>query len=500
MKVIGTIKPLGNNPVVENKDVAGGIKIVKTIQDMYKLNAPTIENGSLVYVTENKLFYIATITNGNVDFSLWQTTGDTSDATADYQKLLEQINAVSDEVDTANNTSKDAFKLAEEASTSIANLKTTVDSHTSTLATYNSAHVSMNTQIATNKSDISKLNTSITNTDTTVSGLSNTLDSVQATIGGYSEKINKIDTIEDSIGSINTKITSNENKLSTQQSQIASINTSVSALQENIDNMATSDTIKDINTKISTIETSVSANTKSITTTNSNVTTLTKTVESNKSSVDSQITSINNSLTTANSNITSLQNKVSGYDSSISNINTSIGTINSNITNVQETVGKYEEEIESVGNSVDVLIQNSLYNKPKYTNCTSATSLQTSIGSCIASIDDNDIPVAYLARITAELNVNQTIDNTWFQAVSTSKNMPREIHCILRNTGEDEMTVTINNYTSDNYNIYVTGDIEDNVTSISGGTFAELSIMFFANAIGNWDCYIMVDYEDTYTL
>jgi chromosome segregation ATPase len=500
MKVIGTIKPLGNNPVVENKDVAGGFKVVKTIQDMYKLNAPTIEDGSLVYVTENKLFYIATITNGSVSFSLWQTTGDTSDSTADYQKLLEQINAVSEDVDSANNTARDAFKLAEQSNTSVAELKTQVDTNTSLLGTYNSTHISMSAQIATNKSDIAKLNTSVTNTNTTVGNLSNTLDGVQETVSGYSEKIDKIDTIEDSVDSLSTKITSNENKLSSQQTQIANINTSISSLEENVSNMATSDTITAINSKITTIESNVSANAKSITTTNSNVSTLTKTVESNKSSVDSQITTLNNSLTTANSNITTLQNKVNGYDSSITNINTSIGTINSNITNVQETVGKYEEEVESVSNSIDTLIQNSLYNKPKYVKCTSATQLQTSIGSCIASMDDNDIPIAYLARITAELNINQTISNTWFQAVSTSNNMPREIHCILRNSGETDMTVTINNYTSDNYNIYVTGDIEDNVVTILGGTFAELSIMFFANAVGNWDCYIMVDYEDTYTL
>jgi chromosome segregation ATPase len=470
MKVIGTIKPLGNNPVVENKDIAGGIKIVKTIQEMYKLEAPTIEDGSPVYVTENKLFYIATITNGSVSFSLWQTTGDTSDSTADYQKLLEQINAVSEDVDSANNTAKDAFKLAEQSNTSVASLKTIVDSHTSSISNYNSVHISMSAQIATNKSDIAKLNTSVTDTNTTVGNLSNTLEGVQETIGGYSEKIDKIDTIQDSVDSLSTKTTSNENKVNSISSNLSTVQSNVKNLQNDLDQ---------VSMELNLVSESAS---------------------SSNNSLSIQINKINSSLTDINSNITSLQNKVSGYDTSIGNINTSIGTINSNITNVQETVGKYEEEVESVSNSVDTLIQNSLYNKPKYVKCTSATQLQTSIGSCIASMDDNDIPIAYLARITAELNINQTISDTWFQAVSISNNMPREIHCILRNTGEDDMTVTINNYTSDNYNIYVTGDVEDNEVTISGGTFAELSIMFFANAVGNWDCYIMVDYEDTYTL
>jgi predicted nucleic acid-binding Zn-ribbon protein len=449
MKVIGTIKPLGNNPVVENKDIAGGIKIVKTIQEMYKLNAPTIEDGSLVYVIENKLFYISTISNGNASFTLWQSTGEQSDSTADYQKLLEQINAVSEDVDSANNTAKDAFKYAEDAATSVASLKTTVDSHTSTLSTYNSTHISMSAQIATNKSDIAKLNTSVTDTNTDVGKLNNTISGVQATINGYSEKIDKIDTIEDNLGSLSTKITSNENKLSTQQTQIASINTSISSIKEDIDNIATNDTIEKIN-----------------------------------------------------SNITALQNKVNGYDSSISNINTSIGTINSNITNVQETVGKYEEEVESIGNSVDNLIESSLYNKPKYKNSVRyTTDLKQQIGSCMISSNEGDIPIAYLARVTFDAGVDQTVDSSWFVKTATNVNMPREIHCMIRNVDSgDVRTITFESLRNDEYNIYVMGDVDDNVVSITEGTFAEISIMFFANASGNWDAYIMVDYDESYTL
>jgi hypothetical protein len=308
MKVIGTIKPLGNNPVVENKDIAGGFKIVKTVNEMYKLTQPAIENGSLIYIIANKLFYIVEITNGVIDFSLWNI-GNDDGAHADYEKLLEQVSLLEDDVDSSKNTSKDAFKYAEQAN--------------------------------------------------------NTVNSI-----------------------------------------------------------------------VSTVDTNVT-----------------------------QITALDKSYTSLNSSVTDINNMISTYEESVDNVTT----------------------------SVNELVQNSLYPTPKYKKCMRANNeLQQTISSCLITDNTgNGIPYNYIAKITADVQVDQTVTDSWFKKISTSTKLPREIHCILKNTSESITTVDFDSYRDIEYNIYIAGDVENNTVNIKPGLFVELSIYFFANESGNWDSYII---------
>jgi hypothetical protein len=308
MKVIGTIKPLGNNPVVESKDVAGGFKIVQTVNEMYKLTQPTIENGSLIYITENKIFYIVEIINGVINFSLWNI-GNDDGAHADYEKLLEQISLLEDDVDSSKNTSKDAFKYAEQAN--------------------------------------------------------NTVNSILSTV-------------------------------------------------------------------------------------NTNTT---------------QITALDKSYT----------------------------SLNSSVTDINNTISTYEESVDNVTTSINELVQNSLYPTPKYKKCMKANSeLQQTISSCLITDNTgNGIPYNYIAKITADIQTDQTVTDAWFRKISTSTKLPREIHCILKNTSESITTVDFDSYRDTEYNIYIAGDVENNTVNIKPGLFIELSIYFFANESGNWDSYII---------
>jgi hypothetical protein len=308
MKVIGTIKPLGNNPVVESKDVAGGFKIVQTVNEMYKLTQPTIENGSLIYITENKIFYIVEIINGVINFSLWNI-GNDDGAHADYEKLLEQISLLEDDVDSSNNTSKDAFKYAEQAN--------------------------------------------------------NTVNSILSTV-------------------------------------------------------------------------------------NTNTT---------------QITALDKSYT----------------------------SLNSSVTDINNTISTYEESVDNVTTSINELVQNSLYPTPKYKKCMKLNNeLQQTISSCLITDNTgNGIPYNYIAKVTADIQVDQTVTDSWFRKISTTTKLPREIHCILKNTSENITTVDFDSYRDIEYNIYIAGDVENNIVNIKPGLFVELSIYFFANESGNWDSYII---------
>lgn len=181
--------------------------------------------------------------------------------------------------------------------------------------------------------------------------------------GNMSSPAARTDTVQD----INSRVTTQDSTIKTINSNIATIRSDVDTIDSTVkthdSKIETMDsTISTQGSKIETMESNISTNASNITTVNSDISNINSQIDNVNSSLtahDSRITANASNITAQNTTIEAMNSKVTANESSITAINSNISDINTNITNINTQISNMNSSLTSVES--DVAIFNSSF-------------------------------------------------------------------------------------------------------------------------------------------
>lgn len=188
--------------------------------------------------------------------------------------------------------------------------------------------------------------------------------------GNMSSPAARTDTVQD----INSRVTTQDSTIKTINSNIATIRSDVDTIDSTVkthdSKIETMDsTISTQGSKIETMESNISTNASNITTVNSDISNINSQIDNVNSSLtahDSRITANASNITAQNTTIEAMNSKVTANESSITAINSNISDINTNINNANSNITNINTQISNMNSSLtsvesDVAIFNSSF-------------------------------------------------------------------------------------------------------------------------------------------
>lgn len=188
--------------------------------------------------------------------------------------------------------------------------------------------------------------------------------------GNMSSPAARTDTVQD----INSRVTTQDSTIKTINSNIATIRSDVDTIDSTVkthdSKIETIDsTISTQDSKIETMESNISTNASNITTINSDISNINSQIDNVNSSLtahDSRITANASNITAQNTTIEAMNSKITANESSITAINSNISDINTNINNANSSITNINTQISNMDSSLtsvesDVAIFNSSF-------------------------------------------------------------------------------------------------------------------------------------------
>ena len=220
-----------------------------------------------------------------------------------------------------------------------------------------------------------------------------------------------IDSLQDSINTINTSIDNINNNIEQLQTDIDNINTNIDAINGNITNIKGD--ISEINSAIDGINSNLSEITGRVKTCEDNISTL----QTNYTALQQLVNNINTTVNNHTGSIVTLQGQVGNLQTSLTAVQSQLTSMDNTVSTIIQTIATIEETLNEIKTSItNVQSRVATLESDNTTNKANIAQLQSDVSSLNDSVSDLD---SKLVSIGNRVNTLESDNTTNKQNINT---------------------------------------------------------------------------------